>query len=291
MILRLCLLLSTTSLLVGCNSFGVGSPDQGRLLATAGVSQVEGAGGAGLSNWATITGYGTDLSWGGNAHYTQVNLDDFQLRSGGVAVGLGNRMELSYARQDFDLGDTGPKLGLRDGYTFSQDIVGAKVRLTGDAVYDQDTLMPQISIGAQYKKNKNSDLISALGAQSDEGVDFYITGTKLFLDKSLLLSGSARATKANQLGLLGFGGDKSNDYQVEFEGSAVYLINKKLAAGVDYRTKPNNLSFAEEGDAKAAYLAYFINKNMSVTGAYVDMGDIALQGRQKGVYGSLQLGF
>ena len=33
--------------------------DGGKLLATGGVSQVEGAGGGGLANWALITGYGT----------------------------------------------------------------------------------------------------------------------------------------------------------------------------------------------------------------------------------------
>ena len=34
--------------------------DQGTLLATGGVSQVEGAGGGGLASWALVTGYGTD---------------------------------------------------------------------------------------------------------------------------------------------------------------------------------------------------------------------------------------
>ena len=34
--------------------------DQGKLLATGGVSQVEGAGGGGLGAWALISGYGSD---------------------------------------------------------------------------------------------------------------------------------------------------------------------------------------------------------------------------------------
>jgi len=38
-----------------------------RLLATGGVSQIEGAGGGGLTPWALITGYGTDAQIGGTA--------------------------------------------------------------------------------------------------------------------------------------------------------------------------------------------------------------------------------
>ena len=34
-------------------------PDMGKLTATGGVSQLEGAGGGGLTPWALITGYGT----------------------------------------------------------------------------------------------------------------------------------------------------------------------------------------------------------------------------------------
>jgi len=274
-----------------CSAAPFFKPDKGRLLATGAVSQIEGSAGSGLTNWAVISGYGSNTSWGGNTHYTQVELPDFQLRSYGASVGIKNRVELSYTRQDFDLGDTGPKLGLRDGYTFSQDIVGAKVRLVGDAVYDQDSWLPQISVGAQYKKNQNTGLVQALGAQKDEGVDVYISGTKLLLNNGLILTGTARGTKANQLGLLGFGGDKSDNYQIEFEGSAAYMFNKHLAAGVDYRTKPDNLGFAKENDAAAAYVAWFPTKNLSLTAAYVDLGDIALQGRQRGVYGSIQVGF
>ena len=283
--------LSLSALLGACSAAPSIKPDQGRLLATGAVSQVEGSAGSGLTNWAVISGYGSNTSWGGNTHYTQVELPDFQLRSYGASVGIKNRVELSYARQDFDLGDTGPKLGLRDGYTFSQDIIGAKVRVIGDAVYDQDSLLPQISVGAQYKKNQNSDLIAALGAQDDEGVDVYVSGTKLLLNNGLILTGTARGTKANQLGLLGFGGDQSDNYQIEFEGSAAYMFNKHLAVGVDYRTKPDNLGFADENDGAAAYVAWFPTKNISLTAAYVDLGDIALQENQRGAYGSIQIGF
>jgi len=279
-------------------AFGLGActnhqtlPDQGRLLATGGVTQVEGSGGAGLTPWATISGYGTEKSYGINGFYTQANFQNFELRSKGGAIGINNRIEISYAEQEFDTGDTGPVLGLRQGYTFKQDIIGAKVRVAGDAVYDQDTLMPQISVGAQYKKASDPALLTALGATDDDGIDIYASATKVFLDKNLILGATLRGTKANQLGLLGFGGDRNGDYSLQFEGSAAYMLSRKVVVGADYRTKPNNLNFAKEQDAKAAYLAYFPNKSVSFTVAYVDLGDVALQGNQSGAYGSIQVGF
>lgn len=265
--------------------------DEGRLLATGGVSEVEGAGGGGLAPWALITGYGTRDGIGVNAHYTYIHLPSFTLNTEGVAIGLFDRVELSYAHQSFDTGNAGAKLGLGKGFTFDQDIYGAKVRLIGEAVYDQDSWLPQISAGLQYKKNDREAIIHAIGGKRDEGVDYYASVTKVFLAQRVLLNVTVRETEANQFGILGFGGDKDSGYSTQVEGSAAYLINRKLAAGVEYRTKPSNLGFAKEDNAYDAFVAYFLNKNLSVTLAYVDLGDIALQGRQNGVYASLQAGF
>ena len=106
-----------------------------------------------------------------------------------------------------------------------------------------------------------------------------------------MLSGAARATKANQLGLLGFGGDKDDDYSLQFEGSAGVLLNRRLLVGAEYRSKPDNLGFAKEDDWVDVFAAYAINKNLSVTAAYADLGDIATFKDQRGLYLSIQAGF
>ena len=265
--------------------------DSGKLLATGGVTQLEGTGGSGLVPWALITGYGTRDAIGANAHYTYVYLPQYTLHSGGVAVGLFDRVELSYARQWFDTRSTGAKLGLGSGFTFHQDVLGAKVKLIGDAVYDQDSWLPQIAAGTQYKMNNQSAVIHAIGGRDANGVDFYVAATKLFLSESLLINTTIRETRANQFGILGFGGDKNNDYSTEFEGSAALLLSRQLAIGADFRTKPDNLKFAKEGNAVDVFVAYFFNKNVSATLAYVGLGDIATQRNQNGVYASLQVGF
>ncbi|MEO7495326.1 MAG: DUF3034 family protein [Massilia sp.] len=271
-------------------------PDQGKLLATGGVSQIEGAGGGGLTPWALITGYGTRDSWGANAHATRVQTQDYSLASAGVAIGVADRYELSFARQDFR-GELAPLNALR----IKQDIVGIKVKLVGDAVYEQDSALPQIAVGAMYKRNKGVAGLGALGvtsvkqlgAKDDHGVDYYVSATKLFLSQSLLLNGTLRATKANQMGLLGFGGDKGDSYQARLEGSAVYLATRKLGFGIEYRMKPHNLGVDNEKDYRDVFVAWFPNKQLSVTAAYADLGDITVfnPARQKGLYLSVQAGF
>jgi hypothetical protein len=263
----------------------------GKLLLTGGVSTIEGSGGGGLATWATTTGYGNRDGIGANVHATWVDLPDYEFRTWGAAVGLWDRVELSVARQEFDTGGTGALLGLGAGFTFGQDVYGLKVRLTGDAVYDQHTWMPQIAVGVQHKVADQGAVIGLIGGQDDEGTELYVAATKLFLAESLLVSGTVRWTDANQTGLLGFGGDAEPDATAQFEGSIGYLLSPNLVIGAEYRTKPDNLSFAGEDDWMDVYAAWAINKHISVTAAWVDLGSIATFEDQRGLYVSLQAGF
>jgi hypothetical protein len=171
------------------------------------------------------------------------------------------------------------------------DVAGAKVRLFGNAVYDQDSWVPQVSVGMQYKSSDNAPVLRAIGARGADGEDYYLSATKLLLAESVLLNATVRATKANQYGLLGFGGDRHDGYSAEFEGSAALLLSRDFAIGAEVRTKPDNLGFAREGTAYDIFAAYFLNKNVSATLAFTALGPIANQGNQNGVYLSLVGGF
>ena len=228
---------------------------------------------------------------GGNAYYTNVSLDDYGLRSYGALVGLFDRVELSMSRQLFDTQQVGALLGLGRGFTVRQDTYGVKVKLFGDVLLEQDSWLPQVSIGAQHKRNAEGGVLAAIGAKDDRGTDFYVSATKLYLSQGLLLNGTVRLTKANQFGILGFGGDKDDGYNPQLELSATYLLTRKLAFGVEYRTKPNNLSIAKEDDAFDLFVAWAPVKNVSLTVAYVDLGTILIRNEQRGLYASLQLGF
>ncbi len=263
----------------------------GKLLLTGGVSQLEGAAGGGLTPWAVIGGYGTKDQIGANAFYTRVNVGDYHLDDAGVLVGIHDRVELSYSQQRFNTEHVGALLGLGEGYTFTQDVYGVKVHVAGEAVLDADRAMPQISIGLQYKRNNRSAVLAYIGAKDNAGTDFYLSATKLFLAQGVLLNGTLRFTKANQIGILGFGGDKHDNYRPQLELSAAYLLNRKLAIGVEYRMKPDNLGIAREDAWKDVFVAYAPVKNVSVTLAYADLGNIVIKNHQRGLYASVQVGF
>jgi hypothetical protein len=267
----------------------------GKLVLTDGVSSIEGAAGGGLATWSLIAGNETGAGVGGTAHATIVALPDFDLESYGAALGLFDRAELSYAHQSFDTRQAGAALGLGRGYTFSQHVIGAKLRVIGDAVWDQDTALPQIAIGVQHKiadgGRLGRPLLKALGARATSGTDFYAAATKVVLARSMVVNATARLTRANQLGLLGFGGDRVGARTLQFEGSAGVLLTRRLLVGGEYRTKPDNLGFAEEDDGYDVFAAWALGRAVSLTAAYVDLGDIATVKRQRGVFLSLQGGF
>lgn len=285
------------------------SPDayrQGKLLLTGGVSSIDGAAGGGLTPWATIGSYASDQATGFTAHATRVTTNDYGLNTYGVALGIQNKWELSLARQYLDTGVTGTGLGL-PGLQLTQDILGAKWRVAGEAILDSDAWQPQVAVGVEIKSLQSSALdatLSALGAQKD-GIDVYVSATKLFLAQSVLINGTLRATKANQNGLLGFGaslGGASDQYQLMPELSVAWLANRHLAVGLEYRRMPNKLqdpgAAAGLGDGlraqdwKDIFVAWAPNKNVAVTMAYVDLGVIvpATTGErtQTGAYLSLQ---
>lgn len=260
----------------------------GKLLLTNGISSLEGASGGGLTPWAVIAGNETDEGIGVSAHGTLVEVKDYDYQSGGIAVGFRDRFELSYAHQDFNTNDIGTALGLGKDYAFSQDVIGAKLRIAGDIAYDH---MPAIAVGAQYKNNNNGAIVRLLGARKDTGVDYYVSITKLLLSRSILVSGTARLTKANQLGLLGFGGDRNDDYTLQFEGSAAWQLSRHWVIGGEFRSKPNNLGVAREDDWFDAFAALAVTRNLTATIAYTDLGSIATVRGQRGVLLSLQTSF
>lgn len=260
----------------------------GKLLLTGGVSSVEGSAGGGLATWSLIAGNETDAGIGGSTHATIVALPDFDLKSVGVAVGFRNRIELSYAHQAFDTRAAGAALGLGRNFTFKQDVFAAKLRVLGDAVYDQDRLMPQISLAVQHKRADKAAVIAAVGGRSANGTDFLVSATKVVLSKSMVLDATVRFTKANQFGLLGFGGDRHRRYGPQFEGSAGMLVTRRMLVGAEYRTKPDNLGFAREDDSYDLFAAWQLQRHLAVTAAYVDLGSIATVKRQRGAFVSLQ---
>lgn len=280
-----------TLLLAACCVPMLASADAGRLLATGGATGIEGAAGGGITPWAVLAGYGERGEWGGDVFATRVETGDYRLDVAGVAFAFDNRLELSFARQRFDLGNLARDLSLPEN-SLSQDIFGIKLRLFGDLLYDR---LPQVSLGAQHKRQKDFLIPSLIGAQRDEDTEAYLTASRLILGGAfgynLLLNGGVRYSRANELGLLGFGGDRRDSRSLLKEGSAAVLFNPNWVLGVEYREKPDNLSFAGESDWADLFLGYFPNKRFAVVLAYARLGEIATLDNQDGAYLSVQGSF
>jgi hypothetical protein len=276
----------------------------GKLLLTGGVSSVDGAAGGGITPWAVTGSYATQGEWGATAHITGVKTQDYALQGYGAALAWDDRVEATLARQDFDTRDKLAPLGL-PGVHLKLDIVGLKLRVAGDAVLDSDGWMPQVAVGLLHKRvdagTLAPTLTGALGAKTS-GTEAYVSATKLFLEPGLLLNLTLRATRANQGGLLGFGGAQApSALRLQPEVSLAWLASRQLALGVEARAKPDNLNRSalgtgalQEDDWFDVFVAWAPSKHLSLTLAWVDLGRIvpALQPkRQTGTYLSAQVAF
>ncbi|SHK11549.1 Protein of unknown function [Marinobacter antarcticus] len=266
-----------------------------RLWATGGVTTIEGSAGGGLVPWALLGSYASDEEWGGTLALSRAEVGDYTLSVTGAGLNWNNRIEVTVARQTLDLDSLA--FTLKNGFgleqdELNQDIFGVKVRLLGDALYSP---WGQWSAGVQHKRQRDFIVPEAIGARDDSGTDVYFSGSKVFFaavfGRNLLVNATVRGTRANQGGLLGFGGDLNNGYEVMAEAGVGVFINRQWLLGTEFRQKPDNLSFAREEDWWDMFIAWVPDRRLAVTAAFVNLGDVATLADQQGVYLSLQGSF
>lgn len=296
---------------------------QGRPAGTGGVTTISGAAGGGVVPWALISGYGNGHQIGFTAFYTNFTTANYDGNAYGVSAGIDNRVELSLTQQSFSIGGTGPYLAttllgapsctasgspcalggpLQENAAINQDIVGVKVRVFGNTIYQQRTWLPQVSVGAQYHHNEDAALMGALGTKAS-GTSYYLALTKVWMKGVLghptLLDFTLDATRANYNGLFGFQGPSGNDnnsYHYEPEVSAGLFLNPKVVVGGEWRAMPNNTLavgpvVSHEDAWKDVFVAYIPNKNISITAAYAMLGHIASVPNNNGLYTSITVSF
>ncbi len=255
----------------------------GKLLGTSGVSSVDGGTGGGLLPWATLGGYATRDEIGASMFNGEARVDDYNLTVHGAAISLYDLVEVSVAHQDFYSAPLSQSI--------RQNIIGVKVRISGDLVYGT---APIISAGVQYKHLIDEAVTQLVGAEDDSGYEFYVAAAKAWVDglfhRTSFLNINLRHSEANELGLLGFGGNNERSAWL-VEGSGGLFITNHLALGVEFKQKRNHLAAFKEDHWRDVFMVWFPNKSVSVTAAYVDLGSIAGQDDQDGFYVSLQANF
>ena len=241
--------------------------------AQAAITDVDGQAGGGLVPWAL-------LSSGPTVAISHLNTQNLGVNIIAANTSFANRVEVSYAHSMLNV--TGSSLA--NNNIDAVDNLGLKVKLN-----DMGDSMPQFALGLVYKKASgnlvDNVLTPALGVDSSS-TDAYGAATKIVTvgGKTVLLNGVLRATKANQMGLLGFGGGTTagakTGYSIEPEVSAELFAADNVVFGAEYRAQPSNSVAGTDGvlHQNSAYdlnVVYVANKNLTLTAAYVGLGQVA----------------
>lgn len=263
-------------------------------------TNVEGSAGGGLVPMALMHPQGPLFS------YTNLTTQDFGIQSIAIGGSIADRAEVSFGH----LMATVPS-SYAAFYTDNRITVntfGLKFK-----VLDMSDSAPQVVIGLQAKSSSGSllDTLQAVGAIGGKsGTDVYAAATKVVTvgGKGVVLNGILRATKANQMGILGFGGGTAaggkTGYSVNPELSAGVFLADNVILGGEYRAKPNNISSTvaglgiKEDDAYSLFMVYLVNKSMAITAAYVNLGQVGASktvvagaAKQDGLYLQMQANF
>ncbi len=210
-----------------------------------------------------------------------------------------DRLELGYGLDFFSFGDFTSAVRNATGISLSQTAVwlsnfNARFQLLKENEFNQKWL-PALTFGVDYKVNAgisqvNKELngtLTTLGIPGNQGVDFTLYASKLltFLPRPVLINAGGRATRGQELGLLGF----SNNYSFLFEGNvAIFLTDWLILAG-EYRQQPNDYTaipglVSKSGDWWTVDLAWVVSKNFTIAGGYGYFGNV-LNHNANGVWG------
>jgi hypothetical protein len=198
------------------------------------------------------------------------------------------RLELGFGYDSFQLGDLPTQIALAQGPAINNSVslynANARLQLLKENDFDQKWI-PALTFGTHYKNNDgigqiNNQLggaLHAIGITDNEGVDFTLYASKLFtfLPRPVLLELGGRATKAAEIGLLGF----TDSYSFLFEGNlGIFLTDRLILAGEwrqqpnDYRTIPGLVG--SSGTWWTVDLAYVLSKHMTVAAGYGNFGNV-----------------
>ena len=216
------------------------------------------------------------------------------LQSFAVTENLWGKIELGYAYERLGLGewasDVKAGANLRVDNHVGMHNLNVRALVLDEGGLDCSWL-PAVTIGGHFKWNEshtklNNDLnglLNTLGSDHNSGFEFTAVASKTItglLARPIIVTGGVRNGDAIHTGLLGFAGER----RTTFEGSVIVFLTERLAFAAEYRQKPDLMKqfsaggkhlVKAENDWMSLYLAYIINDNMTISGGYAGLGNIA----------------
>jgi len=224
------------------------------------------------------------------------------LQSLAVTQNIYGRFEIGYAYERFGLGDWPDDVKTAAGASVSQHLGLHNLNMRAMVVEEgvDYSWMPAITFGAHMKWNEGQTkldddlggLLDTLGSDHSRGIEFTAVASKTVKDllpRPVILSAGVRNGDAIHTGLFGFAGER----ETTVEGCLIAFLTDRLAFAAEYRQKPNVLDefstggkhlVKAENDWWTLCLAYVINDNMTVSGGYANLGNLANH-RESNVWG------
>jgi len=200
------------------------------------------------------------------------------------------RVELGYSQMRFGLGEWPRDVEAMTGIHPLGRIRLHTLSLRGNIIQEGEwglKWMPAVTIGARYKYNEDiwrlnrqlGGAVRMLGVRDNDGIDYTITASKMFvgvLPRPFILSAGFRNTEAANLGLFGFTGRRTTN----FEASGVFFLTDKLLFACEYRQKPDQLKripglVGPEDNWYTAALGYIVNSHCIVAAGVGNFGNVA----------------
>ncbi len=254
---------------------------------------IEGYGGGAITPMAYLVNPGPkDAIFGAPATaFSYVNLGHKNLQAFTFTETLFQRIELGYGLDRLGLG-TLPN-DIEDATTVNinrEQVYLHNFNLRGLLLEENsfDTgFLPALTAGAHFKINEGVDDINdilggaleSIGYEHDYGVDYTLTASKMIpkvFSRPLILSAGLRNSEAAQLGLLGFGDDRTTT----FEGNAAYLPTDWLLVAYEFRQKANPYEkipglVDEENNWHAVDVSWIANAHTTVVAGWGAFGNLA----------------
>ncbi len=225
------------------------------------------------------------------------------LHSFAVTENIYGQFEIGYAFERFGLGDWPTDVMAAVGAKVHDHIGMHNLNLRAMFIQEGDfdcPWMPAITFGTHFKWNESTSeldrdlggLLNTLGSDHNSGTEFTLVASKTItelLPQPIIISAGIRNGDAIHTGLFGFAGQR----RTTFEGSIIAFLTDRLAFAAEYRQKSDLLTelsaggyhlVKAENDWWSLCLAYVINDNMTISGGYANLGNLA-NSQENGAWG------
>ncbi|MHC4475821.1 MAG: DUF3034 family protein [Planctomycetota bacterium] len=225
------------------------------------------------------------------------------LQSFAITENIYGKFELGCAYERFGLGDWPDDVKDAAGASVSQHLglynLNFRTMVIEEGSFDC-SWMPALTVGAHLKWNEGQTkldddlggLLDTLGSDHSRGMEFTAVASKTVKDllpRPVILSAGLRNGDAIHTGLFGFAGER----KTTLEGSVIAFLTDRLAFAAEYRQKSDLLDqfsaggkhlVKAENDWWTLCLAYVINNDMTISGGYANLGNLANH-RESDVWG------